>query len=137
MDKVKMEQAYSRPLLIIIRLHTDLLSPDMCYDLYQTAYYYRHCLLVWSFMSGPALGWSQTKKLFIYIYIYVYVKTKKVHSLRLLTKFSVTSQPRIWMDVVSYEICTCETVMPFIQDRTNNHNLPSDGLHNFTIQHNI
>ena len=133
MDKVKMEQAYSRPLLIIISLHTDLLlSPDMCYDLYQTAYYHRHCLLVSSFMSGPALGWSQTKKFYIYIYIYIYiyvcvcvcVKTKKVHSLCLLTKFSVTFKPSIWMDVVSYETRTCETVMPFIQDWTNDHNLP-------------
>jgi hypothetical protein len=69
-DKVEMEQAYSRPLLIIIPcLHTDLLlSPDICYDLDQTACYYKHRLLVWSFMAGPALGWwSQTKKLHIYI----------------------------------------------------------------------
>jgi hypothetical protein len=122
-DKVKMDQAYSRPLLIIIHLHTDLLLfSDMCYDLYQTAYYHGHCLLVSSCTSGPALGWSQTKK--FYIYVCVCVKIKKVHSLCLLTKFSVTFKRRIWMDVVSYETCTCETVMPFIQDRTNDHNLP-------------
>jgi hypothetical protein len=68
-DKAEMEQAYSHPLLIIIpHLHTYLLlSPDKCYNLDQTAYYQMHHLLVWSFMSGPALGWSQTKKFVFFL----------------------------------------------------------------------
>jgi hypothetical protein len=57
-------------------------------------------------------------------HIYIYVKTKKVHSYRLLTKFSVPSKPRIWMDLASFQTCTCETVMPFVRYRTDDHNLP-------------
>jgi len=60
-------------------LHTYLLlSPVMCYDLDQTAYYHMHHLLVWRFMSGPALGWSQTKKFYIYIHIYIYKNKESV-----------------------------------------------------------
>ena len=80
--------------------------------------------------------------LFTYIYIYICFKTffyvvQHLDSIasylptglhlgffRLLTKFSVTSKPRIWMDMVSYEKCTCETVMQLIQDQTTDHNLP-------------
>jgi len=56
--------------------------------------------------------------------IHIYVKTKKVHSLCLLTKFSVTFKPTNWMDMVPYETCTCETLILVIQDHTNDHKLP-------------